>query len=300
MSTQKPPINPSLVQRLIAAQFPQWHDLPIRPVATSGWDNRTFHLGDDLLVRLPSAACYAAQVPKEQRWLPYLAPQLPLQIPAPIACGEPSPEYPWQWSVFLWLPGESACQASISDHRELARSLAQFLNALHRIDTTDGPAAGKQSFYRGDSLSHYDAQARESLKLLLGKINTKAASMLWDKAMATTWTNKPVWVHGDLSAGNLLVASGKLYAVIDFGQLAVGDPACDLAIAWTLFEGESRDVFRAALPLDADTWLRGAAWTLWKYMLVAAKQTDWNAVEAAQPTRVIEAVLKDFHRFTCN
>lgn len=292
--TQQLDINPSLVQRLIAAQFPQWRDRLICPVATSGWDNRTFHLGDDLLVRLPSAACYAAQVPKEQRWLPILAPHLPLSIPTPIACGEPGAEYPWQWSVFRWLPGESASQASISDHKELARSLAQFLNALHRIDTTDGPAAGEHSFYRGDSLSHYDAQARESLRLLRGKIDTRAASMLWDKAVATTWTNKPVWVHGDLSAGNLLVANGKLFAVIDFGQLAVGDPACDLAIAWTLFDGESRDAFRAALPLDADTWLRGAAWTLWKYMLVAAKQTEWNAVEAAQPMRVIEAVLKDF------
>ena len=289
-------IDAALVRRLVAGQFPQWKDLPIRPVALSGWDNRTFHLGEDMLVRMPSAADYAAQVEKEHKWLPRLAPFLPLPIPLPLAMGEPADGYPWRWSIYRWLMGDTAASAHISDLCEFAAGLAQFLIALQQIDPTGGPLPGPHSFYRGGALTTYDAETREAIAALKGKIDVDAAAEVWETAFATTWHGAPVWVHGDVSAGNLLVQEGRLCAVIDFGQLTVGDPACDLAIAWTLFKGESREVFHTMLPLDAGTWARGRAWTLWKALIIAAGLTDTNAVEGGQCWRIIDEVLTDHRR----
>lgn len=290
-------IDDKLVRRLVHTQFPQWADLSVRPVARSGWDNRTFHLGEHMIVRLPSAADYAAQVNKEQRWLPRLAPLLPLSIPKPIAIGEPADGYPWKWSIYRWLDGDTAAPGCIADLRDFAASLAQFLTALHRIDPGGGPRPGPHNFYRGGLLSTYDAETRQALAALQRAIDVDAATEVWEAALATTWHGSPVWIHGDVSAGNLLVQRGQLSAVIDFGNCGIGDPACDLSIAWTLLEGDSREVFRAMLPLDAGTWARGRGWTLWKASIVAAGLTDANAldVEAAPPRRVIEEVLAD-HR----
>lgn len=285
-------INTSLVQRLVAAQFPQWKDLPIRPVALSGWDNRTFHLGEHMLVRMPSRVEYASQVEKEHRWLPKLAPLLPLPIPVPLAMGEPGEGYPWKWSIYRWLEGEPASSGRIADLSAFASSLAHFLAAFQGIDSTGGPAPGPHSFYRGGSLKNYNDETRRAIEALKGKIDAGAASAVWDEALSTAWHGKGVWVHGDMSAGNLLVQNGKLSAVIDFGQLTVGDPACDLAIAWTLFQGKSREVFRGMLPLDAGTWARARGWTLWKALVVAAGFTDPNNAESRQCWRIIDHVLK--------
>jgi aminoglycoside phosphotransferase (APT) family kinase protein len=286
-------IDAALVCQLVTTQFPQWKDLPIQPVALSGWDNRTFHLGEDMLVRMPSAADYALQVEKEHKWLPKLAPYLPLPIPVPLAMGEPADGYPWKWSIYRWLEGNTAASAPIADMCEFATDLAQFLSALQRIDTTDGPLPGLHSFYRGGALTTYDAETRQALAVLEGKIDVNTASDVWETALTTTWHGAPVWVHGDVSAGNLLVQEGRLSAVIDFGQLAIGDPACDLAITWTLFKGESRETFQEMLPLDTDTWARGRAWTLWKALLVAAGFTNPNNAESVQCWRIIDEVLAD-------
>lgn len=286
-------IDASLARRLVAAQFPQWKDLPLKPVASSGWDNRTFHLGQNMLVRMPSGSEYALQVEKEQLWLPKLAPLLPLPIPTPVAIGVPAEGYPWKWSIYRWLEGEAASTAPIADLCDFAKSLAQFLIALQNIDATGGPSPGLHSFYRGGSLEIYDSETRHALAALKGKIDVATAAAIWETALATTWQRSPVWVHGDISAGNLLVQHGRLCGVIDFGQLTVGDPACDLAIAWTLFEGESQEIFRALLPLDAGTWARGRAWTLWKAMIIAAGLTDTNNIEGEQCWRIIDEVLTD-------
>jgi aminoglycoside phosphotransferase (APT) family kinase protein len=293
MDSEPQLIDDSLVRRLVATQFPRWAELPVRPVARGGWDNRTFHLGEHMIVRLPSAAAYAAQVEKEHRWLPRLAPLLPLPIPAPLAMGEPAGGYPWKWSIYRWLHGDIAAPERIADLRDFATSLAQFLIALQRIDPTGGPSPGLHNFHRGGPLTTYDAETRHAIAALEGRINVYAATEVWEAALATTWHGSPMWIHGDVSAGNLLVQQGKLSAVIDFGQLGVGDPACDLSIAWTLFGGESREVFRATLSLDADTWARARGWTLWKALIVAAGLTNTNAVEAPQPWRIIEEVLID-------
>lgn len=289
-------IDVSLVSRLVAAQFPQWAQLPIRPVRVSGWDNRTFRLGEEMSVRLPSAEGYVLQVEKEQRWLPELAPHLPLPIPVPLAKGAPGEGYPWPWSVYRWLEGEPATEDRIADLRQFATDLARFLNALYRISATEGPPPGPHNFYRGGPLSVYDGETRSALGALSGEIDVDAAREVWDAALGATWYGAPVWVHGDVAWGNLLVREGRLSAVIDFGTLGVGDPSCDLAIAWTLFRGESRKVFRSALGLDEATWARGRGWTLWKALITLAEHLETDPAKAAESRRVLEEVLADYGR----
>lgn len=263
----KAAITPALVSRLVAAQFPRWAHLPVAPVELDGWDNTTFRLGEELSVRLPSADGYVPQVEKEHRWLPRLAPQLPLPIPEPLAKGAPALGFPRPWSVYRWLAGEPATVERVSDLASFAAELADFLAALYALDATGGPPAGKHSFFRGAPLLVYDGDTRAAISALEDEIDVDAATEVWEAALAAAWNGPPVWLHGDVTGSNLLVVDGCLSAVIDFGCSAVGDPACDLTIAWTLFAGESREAFRARLPLDDGTWARGRGWALWKALL---------------------------------
>jgi aminoglycoside phosphotransferase (APT) family kinase protein len=287
-------IDESLVRRLVAAQFPQWSQLPIRPVQLSGWDNRTFHLGQDMVVRLPTGAEYAAQVEKEQKWLPKLAQSLPLPIPMPLARGLPAFGFPWNWSIYRWIEGDVAVIDRISDPCEFAISLGRFLVNLRQIDTTGGPEAGAHNFFRGGALSTYDNQVRQAIEILSNSLESATATQVWESAIATGWKAAPVWIHGDIAAGNLLMREGKLSAVIDFGMLGIGDPACDLAIAWTFFRGDSRTEFREAVLLDKKTWARGRAWALWKALIVSTGLSDSNEIEAAQCRMTLIEVLRDF------
>src|SRR5579859_7153526 len=256
----KPEITLLMVTALIAEQFPQWARLPIRPVEFSGWDNRTFRLGETMSIRLPSAERYAAQVQKEQEWLPKLAPRLPFRIPEPLALGKPSKSYPWNWSVYGWIEGEDSNTLQVNDLGPIASDISRFLNELHKIDATGGPLAGTHNFYRGASPSVYDSETRSAIAQLKGLFDAGAVTKVWEKAISSKWSGPPVWVHGDFSFGNLLVKDGRLVAVIDFGGLGVGDPACDLVIAWTYLTQESRRVFKANLGLDPDTWARARGW----------------------------------------
>lgn len=286
-------IDASLVARLVKSQFSQWADLPITPVELDGWDNRTFHLGPDMSVRLPSAEAYAAQVEKEHRWLPILAPRLPLPIPVPLAMGVPADGYPYKWSVYRWLEGVIASTDVIDDLSEFATTLAGFLASLQHIDPAGGPPPGRHNFFRGGPVEMYDAETRSAITALGGQIDGERATAVWEAALAATWPGSPVWFHGDVSATNLLVRDGRLHSVIDFGCSGVGDPACDLTIAWTFLSGESREAFRAALPLDAATWARGRGWALWKALITLAGQIGTNLVEAARAQRAIDDVLTD-------
>jgi len=294
MHTDKLDIDVFLVGQLVVTQFPQWAHLPIRAVEFGGWDNRTFRLGEHMSVRLPSAARYAKQVEKEQRWLPKLAPLLPLPIPIPLAMGAPALGYPWHWSVYRWLSGESATTDRITDLEQFATTLAHFLLALQQIDAANGPPPGAHNFFRGGSLTIYDAETRQAIAALSNQIDTRAVTAVWEASLAATWCGAPVWVHGDVSASNLLVEKGRLSAVIDFGSSGVGDPACDLSIAWTLFEGESRKVFRSALPVDHATWARARGWTLWK-ALITACQAPRQDLEGRKSRRIIDEILADHY-----
>lgn len=289
-------IDAALVRRLVAAQFPRWAQLPVTPVELDGWDNHTFRLGDNLSARLPSAQGYVAQVEKEHRWLPWLAPRLPLPIPSPVALGAPGSGYSWPWSIYRWIEGDVAAVAPIEDLSRFAADLARFLAALQRIDPAGGPEPGAHNFYRGGALEVYDSEARAAMAALDGRIDAGAAAAVWRRALASAWSGAPVWVHGDVSAGNLLVHDGRLSAVIDFGCSAVGDPACDLVIAWTFLSGEGRAVFRSALALDEDTWARARGWALWKAMKVLAESIGIDRMKANENRRVIEDVLAEHRR----
>jgi aminoglycoside phosphotransferase (APT) family kinase protein len=302
---RKAEISAAMVSSLVAAQFPQWAHLSVTPVELDGWDNTTFRLGDEMSVRLPSGEAYIPQVEKEHRWLPVLARQLPLPIPQPIARGVPGYGFPRPWSVYRWLEGKPATAERVPDLVEFAVELADFLAALYRIDPSGGPAPGPHNFFRGGPLTTYDGETRNAIAALAGEIDTDAARGLWDAALGAAWDGRPVWIHGDIGASNLLVDRGHLSAVIDFGGMGVGDPACDVTIAWTFFSGESREAFRARLPLDGATWARGRAWALWKALItrVGALKTGPDDADSADvrlgwrrgARHVIEEVLAE-HR----
>jgi aminoglycoside phosphotransferase (APT) family kinase protein len=285
----------SLVRRLLVAQFPDWAELPIKPVDSVGTDNAIYRIGDDMAVRLPRVERAAGgRVDKEHKWLPKLAPHLPLAIPVPLAKGIPGEGYPWNWLVCRWLEGETATAERIADLRQAATALAQFIIALQRIDPAGGPTPGRHNFGRGLPLATRDVDTRKAIASLCGMLDTEAVTSAWDSALsAPAWGHPPVWIHGDLLPGNLLVHRGRLSAVIDFGGLAVGDPACDLMVAWTFLSGESRDAFREALSVDDATWERGRGWALSWALIFIPYYLKTNPVGVSVARRTIDEVLAD-------
>ncbi len=287
-------IDAGLVERLIAAQFPQWSGLPVRPVEIDGWDNRTYRLGEDKTVRLPTAASYALAVAKEHRWLPFLAPRLPVPVPVPLGLGAPGEGYPHPWSVRRWIDGETARPDRVGDLTAFAVAVGEFLTALQGVDATGGPAGGEHSFHRGASPARYDEETRKALRALDGRLDTAGAEAVWEAALAAEWSGPPVWFHGDVAGGNLLLRGGRLAAVIDFGTCGVGDPACDLVIAWTMFEGASREAFRRTVGCGEDAWARARGWAVWK-ALIRLAWSDADGEEVRTHRRVVEAVAAE-HR----
>lgn len=271
-------IDENLAQQLIQKQFPEWKDLIIRAVEKSGWDNRTFHLGDEMTIRIPSKEEYAPQILKESKWLPILGKELSCKITDPLGLGKPSENYPWHWSINKWIEGDTASLSNIIDLNQFAKQLGIFVKELHGIDASNGPVAGSHNFHRGGDLSVYSSELQEALSKVKDFDEKKIASSIWEEAVSTKWDNTPVWVHGDFAVGNILIKDGELNAVIDFGCLAVGDPACDLAIAWNLFDSPSRHIFREILALDQNTWIRGMAWTLWKTLCCPIEGTPVNKI----------------------
>lgn len=288
-------INTAVAHKLIIEQFPQWTHLPIKPVKRGGWDNRTFHLGSTMLIRLPSSLAYAPQVQKEQTWLPKLAPYLSFHIPKPIAMGNPSSYYPFHWSIYQWIDGDTvnAEHLNTENAHQLAIQLAQFLQELHSIDTAGGPVPNKNNFYRGGNLAIYDKETRYAIKQLHNSIDRNATLSIWEKATTSIWDKKPLWVHGDLSAENILIHHKKLVAIIDFGCMAIGDPACDLVIAWTLLKNESRNIFKDQICLDSDTWTRARGWALWKALITLASFHDKTQPKAIQQLHIIDNVINE-------
>lgn len=261
-------INNELVSKLIKTQFPKWADLPIYSVEKSGHDNRTFHLGNEMTVRLPSRKEYAPQVEKELMWLPKLGQHLSLPISSPIASGKPAENYPFPWSINKWIEGDTVTYDNVKDLNQFAVDLAKFLKEFQEIDATNGPIAGEHNFFRGGSLNVYNEETQNALINLKDIFEVEKLSKIWADALQSEWEQDPVWVHGDVAVGNLLVRDGKLCGVIDFGILGVGDPACDYVMAWTFFDKESREIFRNTLECDENTWNRAKGWALWKALIV--------------------------------
>jgi aminoglycoside phosphotransferase (APT) family kinase protein len=282
----------SLVRRLIVSQFPQWADLPIEPVESSGTDNAMYRLGADMAVRLPRIEGAVGNVDREQRWMRRLAPRLPVAIPVPLGRGEPGEGFPYSWSVCRWIEGENPAVDRLHRPRTLAGELAGFIAALRRIDPADGPPAG-----RGVPLATRDAPTRAAIDELHGIIDTDAATAAWEEALRIPpWPGPAAWVHGDLSPGNVLVGDGRLSAVIDWGGVGVGDPTVDLIVAWNLLPADVRPAFRAALGVDDVTWARGRGWALSIALIQLPYYKDTNPVLAASARHVIKEVLAEHRR----
>ena len=286
-------LSPELAGKLIAEQFPEYASLPIVDVEKQGHDNRTYRLGEHMLIRMPTAEDYVLKVPKEQELLPRLAKRLSASIPAPIKMGKPSTDYPYPFSIYQWLPGKSINLLTLTDQdkEQLAADLAKFLKELQAITDFEGPEPGQHNWWRGDHVSVYDKGAREQIAELAEVIDAVQVLALWDKACETKWDKKPVWIHGDFAIGNILIDGEKLSAVIDFGGAAVGDPACDLVIAWTYLFGKDREIFISEMDMDADTWLRSRAWALWKATFELCQITDKRSPDALFQKRIINEVM---------
>ena len=284
-------IDAALVGRLVAAQFPQWAGLPVRPVEVDGWDNRTYRLGAELSVRLPSHASYAAAVRKEQRWLPELGPRLPLPVPVPVGHGRPGPGFPHPWTVNRWLPGETAAADRIGSWEEFAADLAGFLVALRGVDASGGPPAGAHSFHRGGDLGVYDAETRACLADLRGTCRSTGSPRCGTQRGRPPGTPRRSGCTATSRSATCWSGAGRLAAVLDFGSSAVGDPACDLVIAWTFLPDAAREVFREAVALDDATWARARGWALWKALLGLRRGAGRDRNE-----RTVDRVLAEHDR----
>lgn len=285
-------VSPELVRRLLATQHPDLSGLPVE-VMNNGWDNLICRLGGELLVRLPRRAAAAKLVEHEQRWLPVLAPLLPLPVPAPVRAGRPGLGYPWAWSVVPFLPGQVAARHPPADPLAAAASLGGFLGALHAPAPPDAPV----NPFRGVPLADRGALVAEYLSALGGSVDRAAVLGMWRAALATpAWDRPPVWLHGDLHPANILVHRGSISAVIDFGDITSGDPAGDLSVAWMLLpagcHGAFRDAYRAAgqHPASAETWARARGWALALSLAFLANSAD-NPMIAGIGQRTLSAVL---------
>jgi aminoglycoside phosphotransferase (APT) family kinase protein len=284
-------IDTALVQQLLTEQFPQWSNLPISHVSSSGTVNAIFRLGDALAARLPRIDWGINDVAKEHQWLPRLAPYLPLAIPVPLAKGAPGAGYPWQWSVYRWLKGEHALVAQQINLDRAARDLAHFVTALRRVDFADGPPSG-----RGSSFAARDVPTRRAIEALRNDgIDGEVVTEMWDSCLETpVWSGPPLWTHGDLIPTNLLVDRGRISAVIDFGDVGMGDPACDLTPAWSLLTRNSRQRFRSMLAVDDEAWARGRGWALSQALLIVPYYRDTNPGLVAIAKRMIAELLDDY------
>ncbi len=287
-------IDESIVRDLVASQFPEWADLNLQLIPSSGTDNIIVRLGDDKAVRLPRHQRASGQVAIEYAWLPSIAPLVPLAVPAPLAVGVPDRTFPWPWSIGRWLEGNPATADQIAEPRQMAMALGQFVAAMQRIDLPGGPSPSMGNSFRGVSLRHRDRQTRHALAELHGTIDTGAASEAWEEALrAPAWDRPGVWLHGDLQIGNLLARAGRLEAVIDFGCLCVGDPACDVMAAWTCLTGETREWFRAQLTVDDATWARGRGWALSMGLIALPYYRTTNPAFADTARTMVVEVLAD-------
>ncbi len=277
-----------VVRRLISDQFPQWANLPLSPVASAGTDNALYRLGHELVVRLPKIAWAVPELEIRAHWVPILAPRLSHPVAAPIAIGQPGHDFPWKWSVYPWFEGTNPVVGGLDQPEELAGDLVDFIRSLRSIDPTGGPPAG---FSRGGALSERDEPTRKAIAALDGLIETESVSAAWEEALSVAQSSADeVWLHADLSPGNILLSDGRLSAVLDFTP-GVGLPDCELIVAWNLLPSRGREVLRLGLDVDDDAWTRGGGWAL----TIALLQLDYyrtsNPPLAANAHHVIAEVL---------
>jgi aminoglycoside phosphotransferase (APT) family kinase protein len=281
-------IDADLVARLVADQFPALAHLPVTEVRSIGTVNAVYRLGDEVYARLPRVAHWASDLEREQRWLPWLAPQLPLDVPEPVASGRPDAVYPFPWAIYRWLEGEPYADDRVTDERQAARDLASFVRELRRVDPTDAPPAGRRP------LRVLDEGTRDAIEASRTVIDADAALAAWDDTLrAAPWTGDPVWIHTDLLRPNILTRAGLISAVIDFGGAGIGDPAADVVAAWATFGPAGRATYRAELDVDDDTWRRARGFALHQAAMIIPYYAETNPAFVALAARTVEQVLLD-------
>jgi aminoglycoside phosphotransferase (APT) family kinase protein len=278
-------IDEALVHRLLREQFPEWSELPLSRVQPQGTVNAIFRLGEELSVRLARRGGPIEPGGKEFRWLPRLAPLLPVAIPVPVAQGRPTDDYPWFWEVHTWVEGETVPVEEI-DAIQAAHDLAELIDALQSMSPAGAPPG------RGIPLAERDLEIRNWLCRFDGDPGVPEA---WERALAAPpWDGPPVWHHGDLDARNWLVRDGRISGVIDWGSMGVGDPACDVMVAWKLHSAAARDAFRDALSVDAPIWERARGWALSQAIAILAYYTpETNATLYHEAERWLQLLLSE-------
>ena len=281
-------IDAPLVRRLLVAQFPQWANLPISVVQSTGTVNAIYRLGDHLCVRLPRVQQWAQDLDKEWHWLPKLAPRLSLRVPEPVRKGQPASSYPFSWAIYEWIDGQPYSDNLVDDEHQAARDLAEFVVGLRRIDPLGAPRGGRKP------LRELDAVTRAAIESARAVIDSDAATAAWEHALqAPAWKGTPVWIHADLLRPNVLVHGGRLCAVIDFGGIGVGDPATDVIAAWSVFGRGGRGTFRCALDVDDGTWNRALGFALHQVAMIIPYYGETNPGFVALAKRTVEEILTD-------
>lgn len=281
-------IDAELVRRLLAEQIPEFSQLPLREVPSTGTVNAVFRLGDALAARVPRVLRWASDLERELAWLPILKSELTLTVPRPVRTGSPTEYYPMPWAVYEWIDGSPYSNDGVDDDLQAARDLANFVTELQRIDSTGAPPAGRRP------LRELDAITRDALAASATEIDAPTATKIWDAVIETpAWTGAPVWIHTDLLPPNLLVSDGRLAAVIDWGGAGIGDPAADVIAAWSVFGAAGRRAFRMHLGTDDETWNRGRGFALHQAALIIPYYRDTNPEFVAMAVRTIQEILSD-------
>jgi len=294
----EPDVDLALVRALVDGQVPRWAHLPLREVPATGTDHHLFRLGDDLVVRVPRIDWATDQVERDSRWLPHLATHLDVALPVQVAVGEPALGYPWRWSVCRWVEGRTPDPRSPHDRAALSASLGRFCRALHGIPAEDGPRAGVD-VSRGVPLIERDEMTREAIEAVADELHAPSLRAAWEESLAApVHAGPPTWFHGDLLAGNLVVGPGDdgsdtLVGVIDWGPSGVGDPAPDVAPAWSVLTRDERAVFRAEAAYDDATWLRGRGWALTTSLVALPYYRTRSQALATTSRRTLLEVLAD-------
>jgi aminoglycoside phosphotransferase (APT) family kinase protein len=281
-------VTMEMARELVNDQFPAYAGCTLTPVQSLGTVNVLYRLGTEMLLRFPRVIDWAT-VDKECKWIPYLAPHLPLRVPEPVALGQPTDQYPCIWGIFRWIPGDLYLDVGVQDEADAACRVAAFVNALHAIPVPEqAPCAGRLP------LKELDDSTREAMAAATELPDHQRLERIWaDCLQAQPWEGVRSWIHADLLRTNLLVNHGRISAVLDFGSAGAGDPAHDLIPAWSLFGEKGRRVFRQQVRADADAWGRARGYALHQAALIIPYYRDTNPGFVSLAMQTMREILQD-------
>ncbi len=268
--------------RKICNYYSKLRNLEITEVENQGHDNRTYRIGDKYSIRIPSHQRYISQIAKESKWIPILSKYITYKLPIAMYCGDKEP-----YIINHWIEGKML--ADIIVDKSVARQCGEFINQLHQVKTDDSLLAGEHNFYRGGDLSIYATQAYEYINKAKSSFNEEVLKDIFRSALEVRCDDKKVFVHGDFVETNILLQPDNQIAIIDFGILGVGDPSCDLAMYWTYFNDESREIFLQETKLEKRFLVKAMGWVLWKQLLLYVDNDDKHAKS------VIERIIEDYN-----